>query len=518
MTRVALVTHGRPGRSATGVARLATVAAEQGVELLVGDDEAARHGLASRGDRPTPTLVVVLGGDGTMLRALARVPRDRDPGARRQLRARRLSQLVQPDELEDGLSARLRGRARRRRAADARGRNGGKAHVAVNDVVVTSGELGRMVELEWAVGGEDLGRVPCDGLICSTPSGSTAYNLSNGGPVLMWGIDAMATTFVAPHSLHARPLVVPRGKDVVVWNRTPDVRVAVLVDGHRVGEAGRAARSSIAPRRRAALLGTLPDATFVEPVPRELRRPDEPSRPSTTCGRRVAPGSTITRASPPADREPRPDPRGRARARAGPDRAHRRDRRREDDLHAGDRPPARREGRRGGRSAPPARGVRRGRARRARTGSSTRRGSETLARPPPGGRAGTRPRPPRVRATAARGHSPGAGASRGGSRRRDRAAARAVGPVRAAPTRPARATSSTCSTPSSGPTSRLGAARRATPGASLGGRAGGSTSSSAEPMRSAARSRSSRCSSRTPTGSSRARRTPSRRSASACAT
>ena len=69
-----------------------------------------------------------------------------------------------------------------------------------------------MVELEWAVGGEDLGRVPCDGLICSTPSGSTAYNLSNGGPVLMWGLDALATTFVAPHSLHARPLVVPRGQ------------------------------------------------------------------------------------------------------------------------------------------------------------------------------------------------------------------------------------------------------------------------------------------------------------------
>jgi hypothetical protein len=55
---------------------------------------------------------------------------------------------------------------------------------------------------------EDLGVQPCDGIICATPSGSTAYNLSNGGPVLMWGLDAMAITFVAPHSLHARPLVV----------------------------------------------------------------------------------------------------------------------------------------------------------------------------------------------------------------------------------------------------------------------------------------------------------------------
>ena len=59
---------------------------------------------------------------------------------------------------------------------------GGSRHVAVNDVVVTSATLGRMVELEWAVGGEELGRQPCDGVICATPSGSTAYNLSNGGP------------------------------------------------------------------------------------------------------------------------------------------------------------------------------------------------------------------------------------------------------------------------------------------------------------------------------------------------
>ena len=92
---------------------------------------------------------------------------------------------------------------------------GGLRAVAVNDVVATSSDLGRMVELEWAIGGESLGSVPCDGIICATPAGSTAYNLSNGGPVLVWGLDAMAVTFVAPHSLHARPLVVPRSRDLI---------------------------------------------------------------------------------------------------------------------------------------------------------------------------------------------------------------------------------------------------------------------------------------------------------------
>ena len=79
----------------------------------------------------------------------------------------------------------------------------------------------------------------------------------------MWGIDAMATTFVAPHSLHARPLVVPRGKDVVVWNRTADVPVAVLVDGHRVGEAVPGGRVAVRLGAARTLLATLPDATFV---------------------------------------------------------------------------------------------------------------------------------------------------------------------------------------------------------------------------------------------------------------
>jgi NAD+ kinase len=170
---------------------------------------------------------------------------------------------VRPEELEAGLRRAFAGELDVVELPTLEVENGDAAHVAVNDVVVSSGEIGRMIELEWAVGGEDLGSVPCDGLICSTPSGSTAYNLSNGGPVLMWGIDAMATTFVAPHSLHARPLVVPRGKDVLVWNRTPDVPVVVLVDGHRVGEAGPGGRVVVRLGAARTLLATLPDATFV---------------------------------------------------------------------------------------------------------------------------------------------------------------------------------------------------------------------------------------------------------------
>ena len=266
IARAALVTHGRPEQVGNGVERLVALARRVGVELIVTPEEAARHDLPAHGDPAGAELVVVLGGDGTMLRALRMYLGTGVPVLGVNFGRVGFLSSMQPDELEAGLGRAFAGHLETVElpTLDVRLAEEDEVHVAVNDVVVTSGELGRMVELEWAVGGEDLGRVPCDGLICSTPSGSTAYNLSNGGPVLMWGIDALATTFVAPHSLHARPLVVPRGKEVVIWNRTPDVPVVVLVDGHGVGRAGGDGRIAIRLGEAHSLLATLPDATFVQ--------------------------------------------------------------------------------------------------------------------------------------------------------------------------------------------------------------------------------------------------------------
>jgi NAD+ kinase len=119
-----------------------------------------------------------------------------------------------------------------------------------------------MVELAYAVGGEDLGVLPCDGLICCTPSGSTAYNLSNGGPVLVWGLDAMAITFVAPHSLDARPLVVPRSRELSVWNRTAAGSVTVIIDGREVASLEPGDRVDVRLGGKSSLLATLPESTF----------------------------------------------------------------------------------------------------------------------------------------------------------------------------------------------------------------------------------------------------------------
>jgi NAD+ kinase len=263
VTRAAVVTHGRIDQIGAGVARLQTVAREAGVELVIDAEEASKHGVPASGDLTSADVAVVLGGDGTMLRALTRFLGTGVPVVGVNFGRVGFLSAVQRDDLEAGLARVFAGEYEVVELPTIEVVAGGNRRVGVNDVVVTSAELGRMIELEWAVGGEPLGRVPCDGLICSTPSGSTAYNLSNGGPVLMWGIDAMAVTFVAPHSLHARPMVVPRGRDVLAWNRTADVSAAVLVDGHRFADAAPSGRVDVRLAEERSLLATLPEATFV---------------------------------------------------------------------------------------------------------------------------------------------------------------------------------------------------------------------------------------------------------------
>jgi NAD+ kinase len=99
-------------------------------------------------------------------------------------------------------------------------------------------------------------------VICATSTGSTAYNLSSGGPVLVWGLDAMAVTFVSPHSLHARPLVVPRGLELTVRNVTARLTAKVIADGQALGELGSDRTVTVRLGERRALLALLPEMTF----------------------------------------------------------------------------------------------------------------------------------------------------------------------------------------------------------------------------------------------------------------
>ena len=253
--RVAVVTHGRRARVDDAVRRLKQIVDAAGVELADGAPDA---GTAADG----ADLAFVLGGDGTMLRALQRFLGAGVPVFGVNFGRVGFLASVDGDDLEAGVGRALAGDFRVVELATLEVEIEGRCVAAVNDVVALSSTRGRMVELGWAVADEDLGVVPCDGIICATPSGSTAYNLSNGGPVLMWGLDAMAITFIAPHKLDARPLVLPHSRDLHVENRTGDVPVTIIVDGKGVGEIAAGASVTIRLGEQRSLLATLPEVTF----------------------------------------------------------------------------------------------------------------------------------------------------------------------------------------------------------------------------------------------------------------
>jgi NAD+ kinase len=242
-------TRGRPEVVADAERRVKEAAEGTGIEVASAEE-------------PGLDLLIVLGGDGTMLRALRATL-----GAGTAvlgINFGRVGFLTTADggELDAALARAFAGDFRVVDLCSLEARVNGETHAAVNDVVVTSSRPGRMVSLGWEVGGERLADQPCDGMICCTPSGSTAYNLSNGGPVMMWGLEAMAMTFVAPHSLRARALVVPRGLDVRVTNHTKEIPVTVILDGHPVAELERDEDIQVAVGPENSRLAVLPEVTF----------------------------------------------------------------------------------------------------------------------------------------------------------------------------------------------------------------------------------------------------------------
>lgn len=104
---------------------------------------------------------------------------------------------------------------------------------AVNEVVVHSGQVARMRTFDISVDGKPLGRIRADGVILATPTGSTSYALSTGGPVVDPSLDAIVLTAIAPYSGNVRPLVIAPLREVWVRPVEEDRDTVVVVDGHR---------------------------------------------------------------------------------------------------------------------------------------------------------------------------------------------------------------------------------------------------------------------------------------------
>jgi NAD+ kinase len=133
---------------------------------------------------------------------------------------------------------------------------------AMNDISVHRKPGHRVADLAYALAGEEIGRVRCDGLVVATPQGSTGYNLANGGPVLAWGVEGYVVSFIAPHSLTARALVVAPGDHLTITNASREEPVEVHLDGRPTCELPPGQDVHVDFARSHGTLAQLPGASF----------------------------------------------------------------------------------------------------------------------------------------------------------------------------------------------------------------------------------------------------------------
>ncbi|MEO7192499.1 MAG: NAD(+)/NADH kinase [Vicinamibacterales bacterium] len=172
---------------------------------------APRESLASNAD-----VVLAFGGDGTLLDAARAVVHSSDDVPLMGVNLGRLGFLTEVGraDMAQALEAMVAGRVRIETRLMLEGEvvRGGQvlaARLALNDIVITRGALSRMTEMDVHVDSQFVCHVKADGLIVATPTGSTAYNLSAGGPIVHPLLDALVLTPIAPHTLTHRPLVLP---------------------------------------------------------------------------------------------------------------------------------------------------------------------------------------------------------------------------------------------------------------------------------------------------------------------
>jgi NAD+ kinase len=230
ITRVGLVAKRGLDAAAGALAELAGWLEARQVHAVFETDTAALAGLpagrrtVSRDELPrTCDLIVVLGGDGTLIGMADRIA---EAGAEVAILGVNFGSLgflteITLPELYPSLESVLGGTAQieERMMLRSRTLRDGVVHadrLALNDVVITKGALSRIIDLEVEIGGRPIMRVRADGLIIGSPTGSTAYNLAAGGPILHPEVDALLLTPIAPHMLTNRPVVVPASSEIRV--------------------------------------------------------------------------------------------------------------------------------------------------------------------------------------------------------------------------------------------------------------------------------------------------------------
>ena len=244
MGRVATVfTHRRPDETRAALVRLVEVARAAGWTLSFTPEETRKHALSpGEGlilDAPVPRdadLCIALGGDGTILHGLRAYARTGVPVFGINFGEVGFLATIDPDGVTAGAERALRGDFDVLSLPGIEVSAGKNTWLAMNDVSFHRKQGLRVADLAFSVAEEEVGRVRCDGLVIATPAGSTGYNLANGGPVMAWGVEGLAVSFIAPHSLTARALVVAPQDPIAVRSRSNEEPVDVSVDGRPMCE------------------------------------------------------------------------------------------------------------------------------------------------------------------------------------------------------------------------------------------------------------------------------------------
>jgi NAD+ kinase len=235
-------THRNPADTGAALARMIDQAGEAGVTLRCDEEETRKHRLEPRSglmvNAPVSDdveLCLVLGGDGTILRALQRYAGTSVPVFAVNFGEIGFLATVEPQAIDAGLARALGGDFELLHLPAIALDGPGIGQRGINDVAIHRKVGERIAEIAYALDDEVIGSVRCDGLVVATPAGSTGYNLANGGPVMAWGVEGYVVSFIAPHSLTARALVVAPKDRLTIHNRSREP-LDVAVDGRPVGE------------------------------------------------------------------------------------------------------------------------------------------------------------------------------------------------------------------------------------------------------------------------------------------
>jgi NAD+ kinase len=277
---VGLVGNADKAACAGSVRKAARLIARTGRRVLCDNETARLAGLKSSacGDATAlarqTDLLLVFGGDGTMLHVAREIAGSATPMLGINIGGLGFLTAVPSDEITPALEQLWHGEFKyeSRALIEVSGRCQGRQirKTALNDIVISRGAISRLIKLDVSVDGEPVTRYNADGLIISSPTGSTAYSLAAGGAIVLPTAEVFALTPICPHTLSNRPLIVPLSSAIRVKAISSAPATVLSADGQYVAELDAGDEVTIRRSRDAVRLMHLANSSFWEALRRKL--------------------------------------------------------------------------------------------------------------------------------------------------------------------------------------------------------------------------------------------------------